>query len=33
MPDVIIYTDDVIESVKIRLSDRPDNDAIVTEKV
>ena len=33
MPEVIVYTDDVIESVKIRLSDRPDNDAIVTERV
>lgn len=31
--DVIAYTDDMIEAVKMRLSDRPENDAMVMSKV
>jgi hypothetical protein len=33
MPEVTVYTDDTIESVKMRLTDRPENDAMVMSKI
>jgi hypothetical protein len=32
MTNVTVYTDDMIESVKMRLSDRPENDSIIMSK-
>jgi hypothetical protein len=32
MVNVTVMTDDMIESVKLRLSDRPENDSIVMSK-
>jgi hypothetical protein len=32
MTNITAYTDDMIETVKLRLSDRPENDSIVMSK-
>ncbi|MBR4634607.1 hypothetical protein IKO50_06820 [bacterium] len=32
IPTVTVYTDEMIESVKIKLSDRPENESMVMNK-
>jgi hypothetical protein len=32
MTNITVYTDELVESVKLKMSDRPENDSIVMNK-